>query len=173
IGAKAFALDASDRLLNLFQDPLTRSQRLQALHAELRNQKLTGIITVKDDAPGMDQFEYVADCVLRLDQRVDDQINTRRLRVTKYRRTGYLSNEHPFLITSRGVRLLPVSGLSLDYLPPTGRISSGDARLDALLGGGYFKGTCIVVAGASGTGKTTLAATFAQAICAAGERALY
>lgn len=173
IGAGVFAIDASDRLLGLFHDPSQRSRRLQGLHMALQNQKLTGIITVKDDAPGMDQFEYVSDCVLRLDQRVEDQINTRRLRVTKYRGSGYLSNEHPFLITSSGVRLLPVSGVGLSYAPPSARASSGVSQLDELLGGGYFAGTSVIIAGASGTGKTTLASTFSAAACAAGGRVLF
>jgi circadian clock protein KaiC len=56
----------------------------------------------------------------------------------------------------------------------TRRISTGIKRLDAMLGGrGYYEGSTILVSGTSGTGKTSIAASFASAACERGERCLY
>ena len=57
---------------------------------------------------------------------------------------------------------------------PTERVSTGVARLDAMLGdGGFFKGSTVLVSGTAGTGKSTLAAQFCDATCGRGERAMY
>ena len=47
--------------------------------------------------------EYVADCVILLDHRVQSQISTRRMRIVKYRGTSHGTNEYPFLIDEKGV----------------------------------------------------------------------
>jgi circadian clock protein KaiC len=118
--------------------------------------------------------EYVADCVILLDHRVEEQSSIRRLRVVKYRGTLHGTNEYPFLIGETGLSVLPLSSLKLDHKAPTQRISSGVPRLDTMLGGkGYFRGNSILVSGGAGTGKSTLAAHFVQAACQRGERALY
>jgi circadian clock protein KaiC len=118
-------------------------------------------------------LEYLSDCVIRLDQRVVEQVRTRRLRVLKYRGSGFLSNEYPYVILEGGIVLLPVSMTSLEYAAPGPRVSTGNAALDEISGGGYRQGTCVLVVGLSGTGKTTLVSTFAAAACGRGERVLY
>jgi len=116
----------------------------------------------------------VADCVIRLDQRVTDQISTRRLRIVKYRGSAHGTNEYPFLITAHGVSVLPVTSMGLEHQASSKRIGTGVPRLDALLGGkGYYRGSSVLVSGGAGTGKTTLAAAFAVATCRRGERCLY
>ena len=116
----------------------------------------------------------MADCVIRLDQRVTDQISTRRLRIVKYRGSAHGTNEYPFLITSDGVSVLPVTSMGLEHQASTRRIATGVPRLDTLLGGkGYYRGSSVLVSGGAGTGKTTLAAAFAAATCRRGERCLY
>jgi len=117
--------------------------------------------------------EYVSDAVILLDHRVHDQVSTRRLRVVKYRGSHHGTNEYPFLIDSDGISVLPVSSLALQHPAPLERVSSGIARLDAMLGGkGYYRGSTILVSGTAGTGKTSLAAHFLDAACRRGERCL-
>jgi circadian clock protein KaiC len=118
--------------------------------------------------------EYVADCVILLDHRVEEQSSIRRLRVIKYRGTLHGTSEYPFLIGQNGFSVLPLSALKLDHKAPTQRISTGIPRLDTMLGGkGFYRGQSILVSGVAGTGKSTTAAHFVQAACERGERALY
>lgn len=117
--------------------------------------------------------EYVSDAVILLDHRVHDQVSTRRLRVVKYRGSHHGTNEYPFLIDAQGVSVLPVSSMALQHEAPLDRVSSGIGRLDEMLSGkGYFRGSTILISGAAGTGKTSLAAHFIDAACRRGERCL-
>jgi circadian clock protein KaiC len=115
----------------------------------------------------------MADCVIHVDQRVVAQVATRRLRVIKYRGSGYGRNEYPFLIGENGINLIPITSNVLQHRPPGPKVSSGQARLDDVLAGGYKRGTSILIVGTAGAGKTTLACLFAQAACLRGERVLY
>ncbi len=108
-----------------------------------------------------------------LDHRVINQIATRRLRFVKYRGSLHGTNEYPFLIDETGFSVLPITSLGLNYEVSSERVSTGVPRLDAMLGGGYFRGSSILVSGTAGTGKTSLAAFFADATCRRGERCLY
>jgi circadian clock protein KaiC len=118
--------------------------------------------------------EYVSDCVIVLDHRVNAQTSTRRLRILKYRGSLHGTNEYPFLIGDSGVSVLPLSLTGLQHTASSERISSGVARLDSMLGqGGFYIGSTILVSGSAGTGKSTLAAQFCDAACRRGERAIY
>ncbi len=178
IGARRIVMDALDVLLRVFDDLRRRRNELYRLHDWLVKQGLTSILSVKahsgeDMASQYEFLEYMADSVLRLDHRVVGQVATRRLRVIKYRGSGFGTNEYPYIIGERGVVLIPVSKTELTHQPLGGKVSSGLAGLDVMLDGGYRRASCILITGTSGTGKTTLAATFAQAACRRGERVLY
>ena len=96
-----------------------------------------------------------------LDNRVEDQITTRRLRVVKYRGSAHGTNEYPFLIDAQGMSVLPVTSARLSQCVSNEIVSSGSPELDAMLGaGGFFRGPSILLSGVAGTGKTTLSAHF-------------
>jgi circadian clock protein KaiC len=112
--------------------------------------------------------------VILLDHRIREEISTRRLRIVKYRGSTHGTNEYPFLIDEQGISVLPISSLGLDHAAPAERISSGIARLDGMLGGkGFYRGSSILISGTSGTGKTSVAAHFADAACRRSERCLF
>src|SRR5262249_43800637 len=118
--------------------------------------------------------EYLTDCVIVLDQRVTAQEATRRVRILKYRGSAHRNNEFPFLIDDNGLSVLPITSVGLQYDAPTGVVSSGVGELDRLFAnGGFFRGSNVLVSGAAGTGKSTLAAHFAHAGVQRGERCLY
>jgi circadian clock protein KaiC len=118
--------------------------------------------------------EYVADCVISLDHRVTEQISTRRLRIVKYRGTSHGTDEYPFLIDEDGISVVPITSLVLTHKALTDRVSTGIAALDEMMEGkGFFRGSSVLVTGTAGTGKSSLAANFASAACARGERCLY
>ena len=112
--------------------------------------------------------------MITLDNRVNDQISTRRLRVLKYRGSDHDIDEVPFLIGEGGLSVLPISSLKLDHQAPTSRVSSGIPDLDDMLGGGgFYRGSTVLVSGAAGSGKTSTAASFARQACREGKRCLF
>jgi len=177
IKAKRVVLDTLEVLFaGLPNESILRAE-LRRLFRFLKEKRVTAIVTAER---GIDRFtrhgleEYVADCVILLDHRVTEQISTRRLRVAKYRGSAHGTNEYPFLIDQEGVSILPVTSLGLDHGVSSKRISTGIDRLDAMFGGkGYFRGSSVLVSGTAGTGKSTMAAHFAEAVCKRGERCLY
>jgi len=176
--AKYVVIDAVDALLHLYDNPLRERHELYALHEWLLDRGVTAIMTVKtlaeEGARSRYAFlDFMADCVIHVDQRVTAQITTRRLRVIKYRGSGYGRNEYPFIINETGINIIPMTGNRLEHRSPGARLSSGPAWLDAALGGGYRQGTAVLIAGPAGAGKTTLACLFAQSACMRGERVLY
>jgi circadian clock protein KaiC len=118
--------------------------------------------------------EYVSDCVILLDHRVNDQIATRHLRVVKYRGALHGTNEFPFLIGEEGFSVLPITSLALNHKVSSERIATGIPRLDAMLGGhGFFRGSSILISGTAGTGKSIISSNFAHAAGQRGERTLF
>ena len=178
IRAKRIVMDALDVLLRVFNNVQRERTELYRLHDWLTDRKLSTVLTVKaqregDIAAQYEFLEFMADCVIRLDHRVVGQVATRRFRVIKYRGSGFGTNEYPYVIGAHGIVLIPVSKTELTHQPLGPKMSSGLAGLDAMLNGGYRRASCILVAGSSGTGKTTLATTFARSACQRGEKVLY
>ena len=176
--ARRIVIDAVDALLYLYDSPLRERQELYALHEWLLDRRLTTIMTVKtvpqEEPHSRYAFlDFMADCVINVDQRVTAQITTRRMRVIKYRGSGYGRNEYPFVISPDGVTVMPITSNVLRHIPLGPKVSSGQARLDDVLAGGYRSGASILIVGTAGSGKTTLACIFSQAACRRGERVLY
>jgi circadian clock protein KaiC len=118
--------------------------------------------------------EYVSDCVILLDHRVDNKISTRILRIVKYRGSIHGTNEYPFLIDEEGISVLPVTSLQLNHSVSSERISSGIPALDKMLGSeGFFRASSILVSGTAGTGKTSIAGSFVDKACSDGKRAIF
>jgi circadian clock protein KaiC len=178
IGAKRIVIDAVDVLTRLYRDPWREQSEIYTLHQWLADRAMTTILTMKvlhyqTPLPGYEFLDFMADCVIKLDQRSNNQVSTRRLQVLKYRGSSFGRNEYPYIIADDGIHLLPVSSVVLTQQAPGDVVSSGSAQLDAMLEGGYKRGTSVLVPGAPGTGKTTIASTFAQAACARGEKTLF
>ena len=177
VGAKRVVLDTIESLFSGFSNTNILRSELRRLFQWLKAKGVTVIITAETGDGRLTRQgieEYVADCVILLDHRVEDQTSIRRLRVIKYRGTMHGTSEYPFLIGRSGVSVLPLSSLQLDHQASLQRISSGIPRLDAMLGGkGFYRGTSILISGGAGTGKSSMAAHFVQAACERGERALY
>jgi len=179
MGGSLLVIDALDVLMGLFEDSGRQRQQVNLLHRWLAEQNMTVILTSKKGATpdnGVRTCEYLdflADCVIYLDQRINKQIITKRLQVVKYRGSAYDGNEVPFAVVDDGLYFNAVSNMNLNYEPSEQRFSSGIDELDEMLGGGYKKGSCILLDGASGVGKTALASTLARDACASGQKVLY
>jgi circadian clock protein KaiC len=177
IGAKRVVLDTIEALFSGLQNEGILRAELRRLFRWLKDKGVTAIITGERGDGTLTRRgleEYVSDCVILLDHRVEDQISTRRLRIVKYRGTAHGANEYPFLIDEDGFSVLPVTSLGLQHKVTSERVSSGIPRLDTMLGGkGFYKGSTILLSGTAGTGKTSLAAHFVNSACERGERCLY
>nr|WP_254217227.1 circadian clock protein KaiC [Synechococcus sp. CCY 9618] len=177
VGARRVALDTIEVLLScLGNEAIVRGELARLFH-RLKQRGLTTVVTGERGRGGaLTRFgieEYVSDCVLVLDQRVDNEISTRRLRIVKYRGSVHGTNEFPFLITDRGLTVLPITAVALSYPASSERISSGIERLDQMLGGGLYRGSTVLISGSAGTGKTTLVAHLLDAACRRGEKSLF
>ena len=177
IGAKRVVLDSVETLFGGLANTAVLRAELRRLFRWLKDRGVTAIVTGERGEGALTRHgleEYVSDCVILLDHRVVDQVSTRRLRVVKYRGSLHGTNEYPFLIDQDGISVMPITSLGLQHPASRERVSSGIARLDAMLGDkGYFRGSTVLVSGTAGTGKTSVAAHFVQAACERGERCLY
>jgi len=177
IGAKRVVLDTIESLFSGLNNTAILRSEIRRLFQWLRQKGVTTIITGERGETTLTRQgleEYVSDCVILLDFRVIEQIATRRLRIVKYRGSTHGTNEYPFLIDENGVSVLPITSLKLTHTTSAEIISTGLPALDKLFnGGGYYRGTCTLVTGATGTAKTILAAYFAQGSCRRKEKVLY
>lgn len=177
IGAKRVVLDTLESLFAGLPNEAILRAELRRLFRWLKNKGVTALITAERGETRFTRHgleEYVSDCVIVLDHRVINQIATRRLRVVKYRGSKHGTNEYPTLIDEKGLSVLPISALGLTYDVSTEQVSTGVARLDTMFdGGGYYKGSSILVSGTAGSGKSSLAAAFADRTCRDGGRCLY
>lgn len=177
VKAKRIVLDTLEALFTGFDNEALLRSELRRLFRWLKDRQLTAVITGEKGEGSLTRYgleEYVSDCVIALDNRVVDQVSTRRMRIIKYRGSAHGANEYPFLIDETGFSVLPVTSLGLHYEVSEERVSTGVGALDDMLdGGGYFRGSSILVSGTAGTGKSSLAALFADASCRRKERALY
>ena len=177
IKAKRVVLDTLEALFSGLPSEAILRAELRRLFRWLKKKGVTAVITAERGREQLTRHgleEYVSDCVILLDHRVHEQIATRHLRIVKYRGALHGTNEYPFLIGEKGLGVLPITSLGLNHAASNRRISTGIARLDAMLAGrGFFRGSSVLLTGTPGTGKTSVATSFAAAAARRGERTLY
>jgi len=182
MGAKRIVFDAIDVLLALLPDEAAKRREIYRLHEWLLASGLTGLITGKAGGDEISSFgpqpfgfmQFMVDCAVILNHRVDMGVSQRNLRVQKYRGSPFDENESPFVIGKTGFDVAIARMLGrVDAKVTNERVTSGVARLDTMLGGGYYRGACVLVTGFPGTAKTTLSGAFAEAACARGERTMF
>ncbi len=177
IGATIVVFDGIDVLLGLLNDPVAERREIYRIRDWLAETGLTGIITQKVD--GVEEgsrytfLQFMVDCVVILRHQVVDGSAFRNLRVKKYRGSGFAGDEFPIALRSNGMELTTRGPMELVYDVTDERISTGLPRLDHMLHGGYHRGSNVLISGAPGTAKSTLAGLFAHAACERGERTLY
>jgi circadian clock protein KaiC len=185
IKARRIVLDALDVVLALLNDPQAAQREVYRLHEWLLTNGVTAIITSKiggrdfhiPNQPQLGFMQFMVDCAVLLNHEIVRGVSQRSLRVIKYRGSAFAENESPFLIGQCGLEVAGGREVgrhgTLDKAMLTERIGSGVARLDAMLGGGYYRGAAILITGVPGTAKSTLSGAFVEAACLRGERSLY
>ena len=178
LGAGWIVFDGIDVLLALLQNPGAEMREIYRLRDWLAHNDLTAIITAKIDGDSSSPTNYgfmqfMVDCVIRLDRRLEETIPVRRLEITKYRGSDFASGEFPLSFDAHGMEVAAPETAELPHEASTERVSTGFERLDSMLGGGLFRGSSTLITGAPGTSKTTLAGQFAESACRRGERTLF
>jgi circadian clock protein KaiC len=177
IGAKRVVLDSIESLFAGLTDVGILRLEVKRLFRWLKKKQVTAIITgepVQGSYTRHGLEEYISDCIILLDNRVREQISTRRIRVIKYRGSNHGTNEYPFVIDKAGLSVIPITSAGLDQPGTDKRVSTGIPSLDKMFrGAGFTRGSTILASGTAGTGKTSLAAAFALERCRRGERCLF
>jgi circadian clock protein KaiC len=176
LGAKRIVLDTVEAIFSGLPNEFILRAELRRLFAWTKDKGLTAVITGERGENSLTRYgleEYVADCVILLDNPVVNKISTRNLRIIKYRGSAHGFNEYPFLIDSNGISVLPVTSLLLEHEASTEYIPSGIASMDNMLGiGGFYIGSSVLITGESGTGKSSVVASFADETCRNGKKCL-
>ena len=141
IGAKRVVLDSIESLFAGVTDAGILRLEIKRLFRWLKNKHVTAIITGELGQGSYTRHgleEYISDCIILLDNRVNEQMAIRRIRVIKYRGSNHGTNEYPFVIDKNGLSVIPITSAGLDQ-PGTGkRVSTGIPSLDKMFQGGGF-----------------------------------
>lgn len=182
MGAQWIVFDALDIVLSLMPDEVAMRRQVYRLHEWLLERELSAIITSKRTTsdhhivPNGDMgfLLFMVDSAILLKQEMVQGISQRALRIVKYRGSAIDENDAPYLISKNGIELAASFMSDDNFADVTDeRISTGVARLDKMLSGGYHRAASILVTGAPGTAKTTLSGAFAEAACLRQERTLF
>jgi circadian clock protein KaiC len=177
MGARRIVFDALDVPLALLPDAAAKRQEIYRLHEWLVAHGITALVTSKigaDDGHSFTFMQFMVDCAIVLNHRVEFGVSQRNLRVQKFRGSGFDENESPFVIGGAGFDVAIARMLGrVDAKVTSERVTSGVKRLDTMLGGGYYRGASVLITGVPGTAKTTLSGAFAEAACKRGERTMF
>ncbi len=169
-GADRLVLDSLNAVLSLHEDVGVARQVLRSLIASLRGMGLTVVMTVEtpgDPGGTLSRYgieEFVADSVVLLRNVREGTFRRRTVEVLKMRGAMHHKGDVPFTVApGRGMVVLPVREPEQEANLGDERMTVGDAELDGMCGGGLFRGSCSLVTGPTGTGKTLLATQFLHA----------
>jgi circadian clock protein KaiC len=179
IGARWIVFDGIDVLLTLLQNPKSEIREVYRIRDWLAaNEVDVAIFTAKIDGRGSavanyDFLQFMVDCVIEFESRLECGVALHRIQVTKYRGSAFARGEYPVSFGSSGMEVAGPEPSEIQQVASGERVSAGFERLDTMLGGGLFRGSSTLITGVPGTSKTTLSGKFAEAACRRGERTLF
>ncbi len=120
---------------------------------------------------GIEQF--MADNIIVLRNTLENERRRRTIEVLKLRGSTHRNGEFAFtVIPQEGLHVLPIPACGLDHESSMARVGFGNKTLDEMCGGGIYRDSSVLVSGATGTGKTLMAAEFVRGAVVVGGRAL-
>ena len=168
--------DSLSEMRLLAQNPLRYRRQILALKHFFTNRRCT-VILLDDLSSAVNdlQLHSIAHgvIIITLEQlALDYGAERRRLRVVKMRGIAFRGGYHDFTIKTGGLEIFPRLVAAEHHKAFLGELTpSGSTELDALLGGGFERGTSALLFGGAGVGKSSVALTYAVAAAARGERA--
>jgi circadian clock protein KaiC len=176
-GAQRVSIDSLNALFVQYRDHALLRAELYRITTRLKRRGVTVVFTTErtEEYGEVSRYgveEFVADNVVILRNLLVDERRRRTLELLKVRGAQHQRGEFPFTITDQGIIVLPLSGITLTQTSSTVRLGTGNATLDEMCGGGFFRDSIILISGATGTGKTLMVTQFLAAAVAAGERCL-
>jgi circadian clock protein KaiC len=167
-------IDSLSEIRLLAQNSLRYRRQLLAMKHYFARSNATVLALDDLTADANDKTAHsIAHGVVRLEELVPDYgAERRRLRVMKYRGQIFRGGFHDFSIKTGGLEVYPRL-VSSEHRKERAvhSVSSGNAELDALLGGGVESGSSTLVLGPAGVGKSLLMFQFIAAACSRGEKA--
>lgn len=178
IGAVRVVLDTPDALFGrLGNDAVIRAE-LRRIADAMRQAGLTTLMTTgvtepADTSPPHGVEEFVADHVIVMRHELDEERRRRTIEVMKMRGSSHLEGRYPFtIVAGEGVTLVPMATMGGVQGSSEERVTSGAPAIDAMCGGGLFRGAVVLASGATGTGKTLLTSHFVAGAKDIGEKTL-
>ena len=177
-GARRVVLDSVGAIFSHYANIALVRHELFRIASALREMGVTSMMT----AERIEEYgeiarhgieEFVADNVIILRNVLEDEKRRRTIEILKFRGTIHKKGEYPFTVMpNEGVIVIPLSAIELKQRSSDIRVTSGNAEVDKMCGGGLFRDSIILVSGATGTGKTLMVTHFVDGGAAAGERCL-
>jgi circadian clock protein KaiC len=171
---KRLVIDSLSEVRLLSQTSLRYRRQVLALKQFFIDRDCTVLLLDdKTSEPSDIQLQSIAHGVLCLEQLAPEYgPQRRRLRVTKLRGQTFRGGYHDFNILTGGLKIFPRL-VAAEHIGPADRgMVHGEVKeLDALLGGGIDDGTSVLLIGPAGSGKSSVAASYARSTAAAGKRA--
>lgn len=170
---RRLVFDSVAALRLLAHDAVSVRRELQRFKRHLSQRACTSLLLDAGVDNWIDAYlNDLADGVILLESRTREFGGTRRLaQIAKMPGIAFRDGYHDYRIAVGGMTLFPrlvVNDTARAAMHET--ISSGMPELDQLLGGGFDRGTCVVLLGPSGVGKSSLAARIAAEAAERAER---
>src|SRR3954466_4670753 len=178
VGTKRVSVDSLGAVFSQFSDQAMVRGELFRIASALKSMGVTAVLTAErtDDHGPVARFgveEFIADNVIILRNALEDETRRRTIEILKFRGCDHQKGEYPFtIVPNGGVIVIPLSAMQLSMKSSNVRISSGNAELDEMCGGGFFRDSVTLVSGATGTGKTLTVTQFLQGGASDGEKCL-
>jgi circadian clock protein KaiC len=166
VNAKRVSVDSLGAVFSQFSDQSIVRRELFRIASALKGMGVTAVMTAErvDEYGPIARFgieEFIADNVMVLRNSLQDENRRRTIEIVKFRGTDHQKGEYPFtIVPERGMVVIPLSAIQLRQRSSNVRITSGNAQLDEMCGGGFFRDSVILVSGATGTGKTLTVTQF-------------
>jgi circadian clock protein KaiC len=167
-------LDSLSEIRLLAQSSLRYRRQILALKHYFSRADATVLMLDDLTADVLDKTVHsVAHAVIRLEELSPSYgPERRRMRVLKYRGRRFRGGYHDFVLETGGIRVFPrlVSAEHRsDFIRDA--VPTRDAEMNALIGGGFERGSSTLILGPAGTGKSLLTLTFVQDAVKRGESA--